>query len=408
MSVSSSHILRVARKRPVIVVSSAQFIRVLARSQIWIFVPIYLTEIRHIPVYFMGVLFFLTAVIALPFSVYGGNLIDRIGRRRVAVLIPFLVSILLFLTSISIMLRMQAIYIIIEFLSIEPLSVVQWIADSVIMADVTSEDERLDGFGILRIAGNIGFSVGPAIGGFIAQYSYAYIFLASAIGALIEFILYFAWITETGVYSRTNRKISIPFNDRAFMLVASLIGLSYFVSGQWGTTLTLFLSIVDKITNSSVGILYSINGITVVLLQIPIIRLIRKMDGFQQLAIGSIVYASGFFALAFFSSFWIIALDVVVLTIGENIVSPVSNSIVAKLAPPDKRGEYYGAMSLFVGFISPIAPVLGTSLLYRYESNSLFLWGPVFLIGIIVAIATLMIGSKLNKASNTSYITKSN
>ncbi|MGC8609563.1 MAG: MFS transporter, partial [Thermoplasmata archaeon] len=131
----NSNLVSMLKNKPLMVVSSAQFIRVLARSQIWIFIPVYLSLIRHIPVYYTGILFFITALISLPASIYGGNIIDRIGRRRISLLMPFLLFFVFILTYISISLNSSVIYIYSEFIVIEPLTAIQGIADNVIITD---------------------------------------------------------------------------------------------------------------------------------------------------------------------------------------------------------------------------------------------------------------------------------
>lgn len=379
-------------------VSGAQFIRVLARSQIWIFIPVYLTRVRGLPVYFSGILFLLTAIIALPFSVYGGNLVDTIGRRKVSLAIPLFLFVLMIITAFSVLYRAGIISIVIEFLSIEPISVIQWIADNAIVSDVTGIGERTGSFGILRIAGNLGFSAGPAIGGFLADYSYSYIFFFGAAGAIVELLLYYFLVNETGKLRKGSGRFSMPLADRYFVIVAIMIGVTYFVSGQWGTTLTLFLSVVYRVSNNMIGILYSINGITVILLQMPIIRVIEKINGFWQLALGTIVYGLGFFVLALTHNFVLLGIDIVFITIGENILAPVTNSIISKIAPEDRRGEYFGSAQLISGFIAPLAPVLGTFLIYKNPSDPLMIWTPVLIIAIFASVSITIAGSMLMRS----------
>ncbi|WP_297217503.1 MFS transporter [Thermoplasma sp.] len=379
-------------------VSGAQFIRVLARSQIWIFIPVYLTELRGLPVYVSGVLFLLTAIIALPFSVYGGNLVDTLGRRKISLAIPIFLFALMMITAFSILYRANVVVIMAEFLAIEPISVIQWIADNAIVSDVTSIGERTGSFGILRIAGNLGFSAGPAIGGFLADYSYFYIFIFGAGGAIVEFLLYYFLVNETGKLRTSTGRFNVPFSDRYFIIVAALIGVTYFVSGQWGTTLTLFLSVIYMVPNSMIGILYSINGITVIALQMPIIRAIERFNGFNQLALGTIVYGIGFFILAFIHNIILLGLDIVLITIGENILAPVTNSIISKIAPEDRRGEYFGSAQLISGFISPLAPVMGTLLIYRNPHDPVMIWSPVLTIAIFASISIVIIGNRLMRS----------
>lgn len=406
MGITSSGIFLTLKKKPILVVSSAQFIRVLARSQVWIFIPVYLSLIRHIPVYYTGILFFITAMMSLPVSVYGGNLIDKIGRRKISSVMPLVLAFVFLITYFSISGRLNVIYIYLEFVIIEPLTAIQGIADNVIITDVSNEAERMDAFGILRMAGNLGFSIGPALGGFLSELNYSYIFLFTAIAAFIEFIIYIAYMAETkpaGKYTGTG--FEIPWRDRLFIFTCLLISLVFFVSGQWGTTLTLFWSMVDHVGNGMIGVLYSVNGLVVLFLQLPIIRIIKRLGDMTQVALGGFIYSVSFFALAFFSSFAFLIIDVIVITIGENIISPVSMNIVGKLAPPEKRGQYYGTFQLMNGLITPAAPILGTALLYKYMAFPVNMWGIIFAIGISLSafvyfFGKLMLGHKNYFSSN--------
>ena len=72
------------KNRPLVLVSWAQLIRIFGRSQTWIFLPVYLFNYRGVQYDVIGLLFTLTALFSIPVSVYGGNLCDKLGRRKVA------------------------------------------------------------------------------------------------------------------------------------------------------------------------------------------------------------------------------------------------------------------------------------------------------------------------------------
>ena len=205
-------------------------------------------------------------------------------------------------------------------------------------------------------------------------------------------------MNETGKLRTSTGRFNVPFSDRYFIIVAALIGVTYFVSGQWGTTLTLFLSVIYMVPNSMIGILYSINGITVIALQMPIIRAIERFNGFNQLAHGTIVYGIGFFILAFIHNIILLGLDIVLITIGENILAPVTNSIISKIAPEDRRGEYFGSAQLISGFNSALAPVMGTLLIYRNPHDPVMIWSPVLTIAIFASISIVIIGNRLMRS----------
>lgn len=381
--------------RYVAAITFAQLIRILGRSQAWIFIPLYLTAVRGIPYYVVGLLFFITAMITLPFSIYGGNFIDRIGRRTTAIWLPPIIISLLLAITVSIYFSLPDYILYLSFVLVEPFTSVQGILDNVVLTDTTTDVERMDAFSLVRIGGNIGFAIGPAIGGLLSNVNYALVFLFPAVASVAEWFLYYRYVKETGyVQPARTERMQFPVTDRPFIVLCILIASVWFVAGQWGTTLTLFWSRVDGISNTLIGILYAINGVVVVFLQIPTNWALAKMKDYRRIALGGFVYSMAFFAMAFISGFIFLAIDVVFITLGENILSPVAYSIVGKMAPPDRRGQYYGAFQLIMGLIMPVAPVIGTVLLTKYQYEPLLMWGPLMLLGVAVSFAVLKFGGK--------------
>lgn len=170
-------------------VSTTEFIRTFGRSAVWVMIPPYLAEIRHIPFVVIGLLFFLTSLISLPFALYGGRIIDRIGRRRVVLVLPPIVFALFLSLSIAIQYSSPTLLVEALYLFISPFGSIQEIADNVIITDTTSLSGRIEAFSIIRIAANVGFAFDPAIGGILAGISYTYVFLAPAVASLFEWIV---------------------------------------------------------------------------------------------------------------------------------------------------------------------------------------------------------------------------
>ena len=390
--------LSIASNRYVATISGAQLIRILGRSQAWIFIPVYLADVRHVQYVVIGILFFGTAMLSLPFSIYGGNLLDRLGRRFAAKYLSPVIMILMLALAFSVYLKAPLYAIYAAFLLVEPFTSIQGILDNVVITDTTQEAERTSAFSAVRIAGNIGFSLGPAIGGFISQISYFYVFLVPAALTGLEWILYLKYITETRpAGGNGGKKISFPWSDRNFIILSLLVASMWFVAGQWGTTLTLFWTNVDRIPNSLIGILYSVNGIVVVFLQMPTNWALARMRDFNRIALGGVVYSVSFLLLSFSSSFIFLIVDVVIITMGENIISPVAYSLIGKVAPPDRRGEYFGSFQLMMGLVTPLAPVIGTSLLERFSNTPILMWLPIFTAGILLSLTVSRVGRAIMK-----------
>ncbi len=377
------------------VVSITQLIRTLGRSVVWIFVPIYLSEVRGVPFFDVGLIFFATAILSLPFSLYGGNLIDKVGRRFAAIITPPMMAIILLIEGIVVAKNLSIIILIATFLLFEPIASVQGIVDNVIITEETPESERNNAFSIIRIAANIGFSFGPAIGGFLSFINFSLVFFVPMFITIIEWFIFVKYIRNRKQFnvSQERRLTDFPTGDRLFLIISLIIASSFFVAGQWGTTLTLFWSSVDHITNREIGLLYTVNGIIVVLFQVPINWLFVKVRDHIRIAAGVMIYSISFFLLIFSSNFLFLVADVILITMAENIISPVIYTVIGKMAPEGKKGQYFGAFQLIVSFIQPVAPVMGTFLLGRFQGEDLFMWTPILIIGIAVTILTLKFGA---------------
>jgi MFS family permease len=156
-----------------------------------------------------------------------------------------------------------------------------------------------------------------------------------------------------------------------------------------------------------IGILYSVNGLAVVFLQMPVNWVLARMRDFNRIALGGAIYSMGFFVLAFFSGFPFLIADVIFLTIGENVMSPVTYSLIGKISPAEKRGQYFGAFQLLLGLIAPMAPVLGTGLLSRFSYDPLLVWLPILVIGISMSFLVSRVGMIMrSERKPESYETK--
>ncbi len=187
-----------------------------------------------------------------------------------------------------------------------------------------------------------------------------------------------------------------PWDDRVFILVVLLVSLSWFGAGQWGgTTLTLFLSSQYGISNLMIGAIYASNGVAVAVLQLPMNRLLRRIDEVLRIGLGSVIYGVAFFLYSVSGNIFFLIGNTVFLTLGgENTISPVMNSLVSRMAPPERRGgAYFGTLQFFNGFISPpLAPLMGSEMLQSIGGHHHTFWGGIIMaINLSVAAAILSV-----------------
>ncbi len=378
----------VVRNKIVTTISIAELLRLMGRSGVWVFIPIYLLEIRKIPYIEIGILFVISAIAAIPVSIFGGNLIDKVGRRKIALLLPPMLAVIFSIMFVGMYYNLSDAYVYGSFVAFAAVATLQSVADMVIVTDSTTDADRIDAFSLTRIGANVGFSLGPAISGFVVSYNYAILPLIPLISESLGFYLFYKYINYNEAPLQAEKSlISFPRGDKKFILVSTILSLAFFTTGPWAYVLNQFLSGVDLIPPYVVGLLFATNGVVVVTTQLHVNRLFYRMDDMSRVAVGLLIYAATFAVFGLTRNITLLFVDVVFLTIGENVISPPMNSVIGRIAPEDRRGEYYGGFSLLSNFVSPFSPIAYEAMLAYFYRSPVLLWGAIGMICVVLAIS---------------------
>jgi MFS family permease len=128
------------------------------------------------------------------------------------------------------------------------------------------------------------------------------------------------------------------------------------------------------ITKTELGWLYTMNGLLVVALQIPITRLCKRFSLSSQLALGAFVYAIGYSVVGLSSGFGFLMIAIYIISMGEMTMSPPSLTLTSQLAPKNRMGRYMGIYGFFVGSGWSFGPLFGGMLLDRFAGNPTLAW----------------------------------
>lgn len=374
-------------------IAVAELFRVMGRSGIWIFVPVYMLIKFHSPFLFITLGFVIPALVDPLINLFGGNIMDIYGSRRVALIIPIFNFIIFTFLLFAIYFSLGIIYIEIPFILIGPLVSLQANVDNVIISNITHETERIDSFSYIRIAANIGFALGPTIAGLSVSLSYSMLPVIPMIAEIITFGIYYFNVIETSKINKDSNKknlISFPKKDSKFLLVSFLISLSYFSLGAWAYILAQFLTKGYGFSSFYIGLLFATNGFVVAVFQIPTNKIFKRFSEEMRIIIGLLIYALTFFVIGITRNFILLIADIAILTIGENVISPSTLSLISKISPPERRGEYFGGFSLVNSIFNPIAPLFYESLLFKFMNSPLILWGIVSLLPGLVSLMFLL------------------
>jgi len=328
------------------------------------FFALYITFRYGVGLQEVGFLFTIYAVVSLPGSAVAGAMTDKFGRRQMIIaglIISAAVNLALGFSP-----NLTTFYIMSAVAGL--LSNIGHPAQSAMIADLLPEKQISEGFGIWRIVANLAVTIGPLLGGLLAEKGFILLFIADAVTSLIAAVIVYRHLPETKPermegkpaesFGQTLRGYKFVLRDRFFMVFLAVSMLATGVYIQMNTTLGVYLRDEHGISTSFYGYLMSMNAFLVVLFQLPITKWLGSRKPNLFMALGVLLYAIGFSMYGFTNSFELFLLAMVIITVGEMIHVPVASALVARLAPEDMRGRYM-AMSGFSWTIPfAIAPVV--------------------------------------------------
>lgn len=377
------------------------FIDRLGGALLFPFFTLYLTRKFNIGMTEVGFIFGVFALSSVAGSIAGGALTDRLGRK--IMLLFGLVMSAVFSLSMGIIDNLQLFFI--AALVVGVFSEVGAPAQQALVADLLDEEQRAQGFGILRVVANLAVTIGPIIGGFLASRSYLLLFITDAVTSLITAGFIFFALRETRrapaqgepqeSMAATFRGYSTVLTDRAFLwfMVASMLMVMVYMN--MNTTLAVYLRDVHGVPEQGFGYILSMNAAMVVLFQFGITRRITRYRPLVIMAIGTLLYALGFAMYGFVSVFPLFLLAMAIITVGEMFVTPIGQAIVARLAPEDKRGRYMAAYGF--SWVLPMAagPLLAGLVMDNF--NPSWLWYAAGLVGLAAAGAYYLLELRVSR-----------
>lgn len=322
------------------------FIDRLGGSLLFPFFALYITSKFNVGMTDVGVLFAAFAASSFAGQAIGGALTDRFGRK--GIILFGLIASSLSTVAMGLINSFNVFFLLAFFIGI--LTDIAGPARQAMIADILPEDKRADGFGIMHVVFNLTVVIGPAIGGFIAAYSYFALFIIDAIISLITAALIYNFLPETKPQAHpdapqetlggTFAGYGKVLRNAAFMFYLGATMLGVYTYMNMNTTLGVYLRDQFGTLASGYGFLLSINAAMVVFLQFSFSRRFRQYPPMLVMALGVFLYSIGFSMYGFASTFSFFILAMVIITIGEMMIMPVSQALIASFAPEEMRGRY--------------------------------------------------------------------
>lgn len=243
-------------------------------------------------------------------------------------------------------------------------------------------------FSIYRLSLNLGMSIGPAVGGYLAMHSFISIFMVNGIANLLASIILIIGLFGSDLLkfkeSTQTKKISafkyLKYDPVLRLFVFGMIPI-LMVFFQHQSTLSLFIHHNLNLPLSFYGLIFTVNTVIIVLFELILTISIINLPYRFNFTLGSFLIIVGFAGTYFATLGWHIILLVVAWTLGEMILLPSASSYVAEIAPKSKLGIYMSMYSTCSNLSMFLGPWSGAMIMQQFGSKFLWiacgLWGMI-------------------------------
>ncbi len=358
-------------------------------SFLHLFLVYYLTERRGFSKEQAGIVVALYGAGALFAGPLGGFLADRLGRRK-SMLFATVVG-----ASAMLQLGFASLkwHIMLSAFLLGVLGDLYRPAVNAAIADLVPPLERSRAYGWNYWAANLGFSGASVLGGLLTGVGFTWLFVVDAATTIVFGLLILIFIPE--IYPNTpvatvevpQKRFSItkrlkeffPYWDKVFISFLLTQLLLEFILYQGNASLPLHMK-ERGISARSFGLLMGINGALIVILQPWLREKTQSMKRAHVLCMGAVLMGIGFGMNLLPTRIPLVAVSVVIWTVGEILMFCMVPPIISDLAPVNLRGAYQGGYQLTVATSAFLAPLLGTVVLHRL--GSVVLWGGCIFLGL--------------------------
>jgi len=366
----------------------ARSVNTMGLSLVMSFLGIYVVETRGYPAWLYGVICLIANLGQSLSSAWAGNLSDRIGRRPLITNALFVRSAVIALLGTLVLLDAPLWSLALTMMVSSTLRGCFEPVAYALVADVVTDEQRIPAFGLHRMSTNLGWAIGPALGGVLTLVMpYGAVFYVAA-AAMIA-----AAVVTLDIADPVRRKAdAAPSDLRAavadgladpllrLLLIGTLFGA--LMTTQMFATFGIFLTDELGLAKADVGLLYTVNGVAVLVLQVPAIGLIERLQIRRVLPWASLVSAFGFSLIGAATGFGGAAIAILVLTGAEVMLDPAHQAAVAECADPARRGRTYGVVSFAQMLGIALGPLTGGVLLDTIGDHHAAMWLTIATIGL--------------------------
>ncbi|SHM18967.1 MDR family MFS transporter [Flavobacterium xinjiangense] len=310
----------------------------------------------------------------------GGKLSDKIGFYKIMVFSLFTSGILLFLVQ----------YIRTFWGLCIGMFIIMTVADMfrpamfVSLGTYAKPENRTRALTLVRLAVNLGFTAGPALGGLIIMnLGYSGLFWVDGSSCIVSILIFALLVKERkkpADLNSVNNETEIPasvFKDKIFWIFLFVCFATAMLFFQLFTTLPLYHNEKFGLTEFQSGLLLSLNGLLIFFLEMPIVSFSQRkgIDKLKIILWGSLLMSISFYLLLINTWAGILVISIIIITFGEMFIFPFSNSFALSRAPKGHEGRYMALFTMSFSLAHIASSKTGLELIghFGYQTNWFFM-----------------------------------
>lgn len=279
-------------------------------------------------------------------------------------------------------------------------------ANSVATAAYSTPENRTRSFSLMRFAVNIGFSVGPAMGGLVAAFiGFRWIFLIDAITCLIAAFIVKKYLSDYKGRAAGNQdahkdkmeiaadKLNIPSRSKSayrdveylfFIMLVAMYAIAFF---QLFSSVPVFWEKEWGYSESKIGLLLALNGLIVVLFEMPFMKYMEHFHKYMvMITAGSLfMFVSFLLLISGWGGLVAAAGFIILMSISEMLAMPFMTNYAISVPGEDRRGQYMALYAMAYGVAHILAPMGSLSLADTFGFK--ILYGSMAVLSFLIALA---------------------
>ncbi|MCU0392282.1 MAG: MFS transporter [Thermoflexibacter sp.] len=278
-------------------------------------------------------------------------------------------------------------------------------ANSASVAEYSTPENLTRSYSLNRLAANLGYAIGPTLGGLLAGYDFRYLFLADGFTCIVAGLFFSYWFKPSlknppkKVINTETKDVKSPLQDYLFLSAIGLTAICVVTFFQMFTVMPLYFKQECLFSEQKIGILLALNGLMVALFEMLIVyKIAERVSQLRMISYGVIMLILAFVMIMLSKNLFIIVLSIAFFTFGEIFMFPYMNVFTINRSTPASRGKFIGMYASVFSIAWTFAPLIGTNIAEKY--NFMTLWYMMIGFNVLGLVGFQILEQKIKKRHN--------